>query len=85
MNDAIISFGQQIDGRGWEVCKRVNRKPEHSGHKNIIKKLFVNGNIIFKFVKWVGNYVLIIHHLWSVLGTIYISFIIHQSQYVLGT
>jgi len=49
------------------------------------KKLFVNGNIVFKFVKWVGNYVLIINHLRYVLGTIYISFIIHQSQYVLGT
>jgi len=58
-----------VNGRGWEVRIRVNRKREHHGHKNIIKKLFLNSNIVFKFIKWVGNYVLIIHHLWTVLGT----------------
>jgi len=41
------------------------------------KKIVVNGNIVFKFVKWVGNYVLIIHHSRSVLGTIYISLCSH--------
>jgi hypothetical protein len=58
------------NGRGWEVRIRVNRKQEHSGHKNIVKILFVKGSIVFKFVKWVGNYVLIIHHTRYVLGTI---------------
>ncbi len=50
---------------------RVNRKRVNRGHEGIIKKLVVNGNIVFKFVKWVGNYVWIIHHSRSVFGTMY--------------
>jgi len=42
---------------------RVNRKRVNRGHESIVKKLVVNSNILFKFIKWVGNYVLTMHHL----------------------
>jgi len=51
-------------GMSWENRMRVNRKRVNHGHESY-------RNIVFKFVKWVGNYVLIIHHLRSVLGTMY--------------
>jgi len=58
-------------GRSWENRIRVNSKRVNRGYESNVKKLVVNGKIVFKFVKWVGNYVLIIHHSRSVLGTMY--------------
>ena len=58
-------------GMSWENRMRVNRKRVNRGHESILKILVVNGKIIFKFVKCVGKYILIIHHLRSVLGTMY--------------